>query len=228
MYQAESNLSLSITHEISPIKFPVIDQSAFLPVKSNSKQSIAMISVFPAYQKNISIGIINGDPIYRLKEMKLQKLTTDVFFDYSFQTKKERFKIRIQSMDKSIYRANWSIDYNVSKKFRIQQKSILQGDNINLGGLISIGTFWNFNRFKFKTVAFAYETNQKPLYITRSAIQLPWELQIVSGSGLSIWWMFSRKFSRLSVQSSVEMQLKREIEAYLWQKPRIFVQITIP
>ena len=228
LYQAESNLSLSITHEISPIKFPVIDQSAFLPVKSNTKQSIAMISVFPAYQKNISIGIINGDPIYRLKEMKLQKLTTDVFLDYSFQTKKERFKIRIQSMDKTIYRANWSIDYNVSKKLRIQQKSILQGDNINLGGLISIGTFWNFNRFKFKTVAFAYETNQKPLYITRSAIQLPWELQIVSGSGLSIWWMFSRKFSRLSVQSSVEMQLKREIEAYLWQKPRIFVQITIP
>lgn len=228
LYQAESNLSLSITQECLPLNFSVIDQSAFLPIKSNTKQSIAMLSIIPAYKKFINIGIINRDPIYRLKELKLQTSTTNIFIDYAYRTKKEGFKIRLQSIDSTNYRASWTLDYYVSRNLRVQQKSLIQGNSINLGGLLSIGTFWNFKRFKLKTFAFAYESNGNTMYITRNAIQLPWELQIVSGSGVNIWGVISYKFDRFSLHSSLEMQLKRESETYLWQKPRIFAQITIP
>ena len=228
LYQAESNISVALTQESLPLYFPIIDQSAFLPIKINNKQSIAMLSIIPSYKKIINMGIINRDPIYRLKEMKIQTATTNIFIDYEYQTKKERFKIRLQSIDSTNYRASWSLDYYANRNLRVQQKSLIQGNGDNLGGLISIGTFWNYNKFKLKTFAFAYESKGKTMYITRNAIQLPWELQIVSGSGVTIWGLLSYKFSRFSLHSSVEIQLKRESETYLWQKPRIFAQITIP
>ncbi len=228
LYQAEQNLGISFTHEEYPIDFPCIDQSEFLPIKSNTSQSIAVISIIPANKQNINIGLINGDPIYRLKDKSIQESETNFFLDFSHQSKKEKLKIHLQSLDTANYRMNWVIDYKIGKNVRIQQKSILQGTREKLGGLIALGTFWEINRFQLKTIIYAYESNKQTLYITRNTIQLPWQLQIVSGSGIDFWGLVSYKFNKFSLHSSLELQLKQESETYLWQKPRIFVQITIP
>jgi hypothetical protein len=208
--------------------FPSIDQSAFLPIKINTKQYMAMISLIPAYKQTLNIGLINSDPIYRLNEKSLQSSESNFFLDFSYQQKKESLKIRLQTLDTNNYRLNWVIDYKISKNFKFQQKSLLQGTRDKLGGLIALGTFWDLNRFQMKTFFYAYETNKQTLYITRNTIQLPWQLQIVSGSGIDFWGLISYKFNKFSLHSSLELQLKQESETYLWQKPRIFVQLSIP